>query len=223
MADDTFQPWDQKFGRRDVAFRRLAEPAPPAPEPAAQKALGKPAAPPPPTASAPQPAPDPSVRLAELEEREKARQVEHAAAMKAAREAEAKARQQAERLEAAARGIESARQSLVLEFRDGAAQVILEAARRIGGDALRADAALLDALVAEAADALGKAQLRVRVSPLDAEALRARLATAGIEVVEDPTVSGGCVVEGPSGRIDASVDSALASVAAVLEQWKGAT
>lgn len=233
MAEE-FRSWTSTFARPASGFTPLSADAPPADAPPASRAPPRPAAAPRPARPASSldvperpaiaPAPpeaDPLAALkAEVADKEAKRAVEHAAATKALREAEAKAKAQAERLEAAAKAVEATRQGLREEFREGAARVILEACRRIAGDALRVDPGLLVALVDEAADALGRGGLRVRVSPEDAATLRERLADAGLDVVEDFAVSGGVVVEGPAGRIDASVDSALESVAAVLDQWR---
>jgi len=125
---------------------------------------------------------------------------------------------EADRLEAVVDGLEGARGAAVAEVRAHAAALILEAASRIAGDALHADPALLDALVEEAADALGREGLVVRVSPIDAEGLRAR--RPALSVVEDFAIEAGCVCVGPAGRIDASLGSAVSAVRAVLERWR---
>ncbi len=166
-----------------------------------------PVAPPPPVP----PPPDPG-RVA----RERA----HAEAMASLAAAEAEARAAAKVLKEVADSVEGMRQGVLAEARATTAAVILEASRRIAGQALQVDPALLSAIVDEAVGALGREGLTVRVAPADFDAVRRAVADSGIVVVEDPEVDGGCICEGPSGRIDASVGCALAAVSSVLEQWK---
>lgn len=168
----------------------------------------------------------------ETARREAEREAEHAAAMTAlaaAEEArrgavEASARagarhdEAAARLDRAAEALLGARAAAVAEVRAHAAAVILEGARRIAGDALHADPALLDALVAAAVDALGRAGTTVRVAPEDAAALRGRW--EGLEVVEDAGVVAGCVCVGPAGQVDASLGVAVAALRGVLDAWR---
>ena len=188
-------------------------------------ALGLPV-PPEEEAPAEMPAIDPEL-LAELEElraREALRADEHAAALEElaaqdrAREAQVTAL--LARLEHVARDVAAARDGLVAEVREGVGAVVLEAARRIAGDQLHVDPRLLDAIVDQAVGALGREGLVIRLSPLDAGVVRDRLRSTGITVVEDPALEAGAICEGPSGRIDASLDSAAAAIASVLEQWR---
>ncbi|MES2640665.1 MAG: FliH/SctL family protein [Myxococcota bacterium] len=193
-----------------------------------------PEVPTPPEPVAPEPAlrePDP----AELEER---RAAEHAEALElveqereamkaevlrlaaATREMEEATRAMeaaAETLEAGARALQAAHVTLVGELRAEAGGVILEAARRIAGDALHADPRLLNALVDEAVNALGRDGLQVHVSPLDADTLRARMPS--LDVVEDFAIEAGCLCVGPAGRIDASLESAMVAVGTAIERW----
>jgi flagellar biosynthesis/type III secretory pathway protein FliH len=123
----------------------------------------------------------------------------------------------AETLEAGARALQAAHVTLVGELRAEAGGVILEAARRIAGDALHADPRLLNALVDEAVNALGRDGLQVHVSPLDADTLRARMPS--LDVVEDFAIEAGCLCVGPAGRIDASLESAMVAVGTAIERW----
>ena len=85
-------------------------------------------------------------------------------------EAERKAFTQAtERVLQVARAVDGARSQLVEELREAVGGVILEAARRMAGQALHADPRLVDAIVDEASRALGREGLVVRVAPQDAE------------------------------------------------------
>lgn len=125
---------------------------------------------------------------------------------------------EADQLAAMVVALEGARAAAIAEVRAHAAAIILEAASHIAGDALHADPALLDALVNEGADALGREGLVVRVAPVDADALRARLPS--LALVEDFSIAAGCVCVGPAGRIDASLGSAVSAVRAVLDRWR---
>lgn len=152
--------------------------------------------------------------------RDLARERAHSAALASLAAAEAEARSAAGTLREATESVRAMRRGLVDEVRATTAAVILEAARRIAGDALHADPALLNAIVDEAVRTLGRDGLVVRVAPVDGERVRKALGAGDITVVEDPTITAGCVCEGLAGSIDASVECAVAAVAAVLEQWK---
>lgn len=195
--------------------------------------------------AAPPPAPEPEVFVeperdleAEYAAREEARAAEHGEAMELVEQerelmkaevlrlaAATRRMEEATRameaaaltLEAGARALEAAHGTLVGELRAEAGGVIVEAARRIAGDALHVDPKLLGALVDEAVAALGRDGLVVHVSPLDADTLRERM--PGLDVVEDFGIEAGCVCVGPAGRIDASLESAMAAVGAVIERW----
>jgi flagellar biosynthesis/type III secretory pathway protein FliH len=168
--------------------------------------------------------PDPELlaRLDELEERDAARTAAHDEAMAHIAEREREMSAASARLVAAAKGLDSARHTVITEIREGVGPVILEAARRIAGDQLHVDPRLLDAVVEEAVRALGRDGLLVRVSSQDAALIRSRLAPLGIEVVEDPGISAGAICEGPTGRIDASLEAASEAIQSVLDQWRAA-
>lgn len=163
-----------------------------------------------------QPAPPPVEVDRAAAERERA----HRAALESLAHAEADARAAAALLRESARSLTEMRKVLVAEVRSATAAVILEASRRIAGDALHADPRLLEAIVEQAARSLGKGGLVVRVNPVDAAIVRDVFGPTGVEIVEDFNIEGGCICEGPSGLIDASVEGAVAAVAAVLDQWK---
>jgi flagellar biosynthesis/type III secretory pathway protein FliH len=179
----------------------------------------------------PEPEPDP-VLVARIQELEAAleeaagaldaREAEHAAALDALAAQRRELAQAVERVAQVARSVDAARTALVEELREGIGAVILEAARRMAGEALHADPRLVEAMVEEASRALGRDGLRVRVAPADAAHLRATLEGQGIVVVEDPRVDAGAICEGPSGRIDASLASATSAIASVLSQWRAA-
>jgi flagellar biosynthesis/type III secretory pathway protein FliH len=168
--------------------------------------------------------PDPELlaRIDELEARDAARREQHEEAMQSLVAREKEMAEAPARLPAAAQGLDAARQAVITEIREGVGPVILEAARRIAGDQLHVDTRLLDAVVEEAVRALGRDGLLVRVAPVDLKLVRSRLQPLGIEVVEDPRISGGVICEGPTGRIDASLEAASEAIRAVLEQWRAA-
>jgi flagellar biosynthesis/type III secretory pathway protein FliH len=169
-------------------------------------------------------APDPELlaRIDELEARDEARKSAHEEAMMRLAEREKDLTSASARLVAAAKGLESARQAVIMEIREGVGPVVLEAARRIAGDQLHVDSRLLDAVIEEAVRAIGRDGLLVRVAPSDLQLVRARLQPMGIDVIEDASISAGAVCEGPTGRIDASLETAARAIQSVLEQWRTA-
>jgi flagellar biosynthesis/type III secretory pathway protein FliH len=122
------------------------------------------------------------------------------------------------RLGALASGLEEAQRRLVRELRGELGPVILEAARAIAGDALHVETRLLDALVTAAMDALGRDDLVLRVAPIDAEGLRARL--PGVDVREDARIEAGCIASGPAGSLDASLGRAVEAVGQAIARWR---
>ncbi len=122
------------------------------------------------------------------------------------------------RLSALASGLEDAQRRLVRELRGEVGPVILEAARAIAGDALHVETRLLDALVTAAMDALGRDNLVLRVAPVDAEGLRARL--PGVDVREDARIEAGCIASGPAGSLDASLGRAVEAVGQAIARWR---
>ena len=178
---------------------------------------------------APEPDPELLARIEELEAaleqavaEQEAREAEHAAAMEALAAQRRELTLAVERVAQVGRAVDAARTALVEELRDGIGSVILEAARRMAGEALHADPRLVEAMVEEASRALGREGLRVRVAPQDAPHLRDALEAQGIVVVPDARVDAGAICEGPSGRIDASLESATSAIASVLSQWRAA-
>ena len=159
---------------------------------------------------------------AEWEAKEAARSKEHAAAMARLAQVEAEAQARLVRLTELCASVEQSRQQLLKQLRTGTGTLILDVSRRIAGDALRAQPELLDRLVADAADALGKPGLTLYVAKADAEHLRKALKETGIRVDIDTTMSGGLRAESPSGRLDASLETALAALSTVIEQWQQA-
>ena len=158
----------------------------------------------------------------EWEAKEAARSKEHAAAMARLAQVEAEAQARLVRLTELCASVEQSRQLLLKQLRTGTGTLILDVSRRIAGDALRAQPELLDRLVADAADALGKPGLTLYVAKADAEHLRKALKETGIRVDIDTTMSGGLRAESPSGRLDASLETALAALSTVIEQWQQA-
>lgn len=156
----------------------------------------------------------------EIDEVELDRDRAHQAAISSLEEAEAEARAAAKLLRETARALDGMRKRLLDDVRASTAAVILEAARRIAGDALHADHRLLEAIVEEAVRTLGNEGLVIRISPTDHAMLERTLAGSGIRVVEDFFIEAGCICEGPAGSIDATAERAAAGVAAVLDQWK---
>ena len=176
---------------------------------------------PPPTVVDPQKAAQAALK-AEYEAKDKARAQEHAAAMAKLQQLQAEELQKIEQLKALATELEGSRQKMLHQLRTGAGQLILEAARRMAGDALRDQPELLDQMVSEATEALGSKGLVLHVSSQNAEHLAEALKETGILVETDFQMSGGLRAESPAGRLDASLETALLALSRVVEQWQDA-
>lgn len=213
--------------RQKTAWEPLIRSSEPARPPAGAQALANRAKEAPVKESAPPPPPDPNKAAlaavkAEFEAKEKLRQQEHAAAMAKLQQLQAEELQKIEALKALATELEGARKTLLRQLRTGAGQLILEGARRMAGDALRSQPELLEQMVAEATDALGSKGLVLHVPPAHAELLAESLRDTGILVETDLQMSGGMRAESPSGRLDASLETALIALSRVVEQWQEA-
>jgi flagellar biosynthesis/type III secretory pathway protein FliH len=181
--------------------------------------------PPPPKEAAPPPDPNKAALAAvraEFEAKEKARVAEHAAAMAKLQQLQAEEQQRLEILKGLALELEGSRKKLLQQVRTGAGQMILEAARKIAGDALRNQPELVEQMVAEATEALGSKGLVLHVSPQNSEHLLETLKDTGILVETDFQMSGGLRAESPAGRLDASLETALVALSRVVEQWQDA-
>ncbi len=147
------------------------------------------------------------------------REMEHAAALAEVERLQAREKAAADRLAAVTADFVRQRDVALGELRAHAAELILAGARKIAGEALRVDPALLTAMIAEAVDALGTTGLTMRVAERDAERVRGIVAV-GVLVEADASISGGCVALGPSGSIDASFERAADAVSAAVRAWK---
>lgn len=163
-------------------------------------------------------------RLAEdFSARERHRAKEHATALAELKRQQQQHQQASALLKKAAEELERAHVRALDELRHGAADLILEAARRIAGEALRVQPALLDALVDEAVDALGTQGLLLKVAPEDVERVESVLKGHGRLTVEaDPNIEGGCVASSPAGRIDATLGTAFAAIETIVHCWRDA-
>ncbi len=157
--------------------------------------------------------------LAAARAAEAKRSAEHAAAMASLKGQIAALEATEGRMAAVVQKVEEERSQLLRDARAGLAELILVAAKRIAGDALHTEPALLDALVDEGVSALGEQGLTLRVSLVDYDRVQERLGFQSILVLPDPSIDGGCSCEGPAGRIDATTATAAAAVAAVLVRW----
>lgn len=126
-----------------------------------------------------------------------------------------------------ARCIAQRERAIVEQAERDVVDLALTAAERIVRKRVREDAEIAVAVVREAvARVSGARQVRVRVSPLELEAVRSRRdefmelldAAAALEVVEDPRISpGGCVVETPTGNVDARIEEQIEAVRRTLQ------
>lgn len=224
MAQPPFIP----FGRQKLPWEPMVQPA----KPSGAQALVReqmPAAPTPVVAPSPVPPREAPLSAearmtaalrAEFEAKDAARAKEHQAALAALKQQQAEFQAQQEQMLNLCQQAEAARRGLVRQFREGAGALIFAAARRVAGEGLKQQPELLTQLVNESIDALGRQSLVIYSSEKNAEHLAAALKDSGIRVEVDAKISGGLRAESPAGRIDASMEAALAAIADVIEQWQ---
>lgn len=126
------------------------------------------------------------------------------------------------RLRMAVEGVVASRQRVAQEVREGVGELVLATARRIAGEALRVQPGLLEALVSDAAATLGTEGLCIRVAPRDLDRITRALEASGVAVVADPDMEAGCVASSSRGAVDASLDTAVTALRAVVDQWQSA-
>lgn len=137
---------------------------------------------------------------------------QHADAMAELHRLQGEARAEGERLARLAEGLDALRHELLAEVRAHAADLVLAAAGRVAGAALRTEPGLIEGLLEDALGSLGGADLVVRVSPEDEARVVRWVDGRPIRVVADPSVRAGCVASSPNGCLDASLDTALAAL-----------
>lgn len=168
----------------------------------------------------PAPPPDPLLGLRQqLDQADKERAAEHKRKLAELRQAEEAARAEEARFAKLCGEVQALRERVFAELRAGAADLVVQTAARIAGDALRTEPELVDALVDEAVSALGEEGLTLRVCPHDEARLRLALADRKIQVVGDPNVRAGCIAASPVGRIDATLDTAVAALREAAGVW----
>lgn len=185
----------------------------------AQAPTPPPPRPPPPPREDPLKAKEAAMR-AEFEAKEAARAKEHAAAMAKLQQLQAEETARLEQLKKLALELEGARKTMLKQLRAGSGQLILEAARKIAGDAMMGQPELIERMVSEATDALGSSGLVLHVAPQQAEHLLETLKDTGILVETDFQMAGGLRAESPLGKVDASLETALVALSRVVEQWQ---
>lgn len=184
-----------------------------APVPAPLAAANQPPAP----VAAP-PAPVDDKRLERMERERAAERAEHAHLVAELRAQVEAARVESARLAQLATALGEVRARMVAELRAEAADLVVTAATRIAGEALHLQPELLLAMVEEAVQLLGN-ELLIHVAPEDEARLRAALGDRPIRVVADPGVRAGCIAEGPAGRLDASLETAVEALRASVLPW----
>ena len=101
-------------------------------------------------------------------------------------------------------------------------------AARILGDELRSSPERIAQIAKDAMREVASAEsVRIRLNPLDSPAVRERIADVqaaaasvrSVEIVDDPAIGGGCLIESDSGVIDATI---RAQIENALEALRGA-
>jgi len=126
------------------------------------------------------------------------------------------------RLREVADDLVAARRRGVEELREGLGSLVLHAARKLAGEALRVQPGLLEQLVEDTVALLGRQGLVLRVNPVDIEAVGRALAGVDAQIVGDPAVEAGCVASSPFGAVDASIGTAEAALRVVVDGWRTA-
>ncbi|MBI1756957.1 MAG: F0F1 ATP synthase subunit delta [Fimbriimonas ginsengisoli] len=105
--------------------------------------------------------------------------------------------------------------------------IVVEIARRIVLTELKSEPETIRRFVSEAmAEATHANHVRLRANPADSEIVRsfqdeivaAAQGLKGIEIVDDPAIVGGCIIETESGVIDASVEGKLLALSDELRR-----
>lgn len=228
-----FVPWARPkswtpFARTGPALDPRKAPPPPA-APAPETTSPAPETPPAPReASPPLPSPADTAEAQArslFEQAEVARAAEHHAEMevlrteRAALQAELTSLQaEVARMRTLSDGLVTLRSALLQEMRSHTVDLVVTTAERIAGAALRTDPTLLQTMIEDAAATLGD-NLTVRVNPEDEARVREAIGDRAIKVVPDFAVRAGCVAHSATGRIDASLDTAIQALRASAEPW----
>jgi flagellar assembly protein FliH len=131
--------------------------------------------------------------------------------------------------EAAAAGLAKQRANLLHQTRGELGELVLAMAERLARRALELDTGAFERALTDVLDAAGRTRpLSVRLHPDDAERLRAlpaqdplRLDAERFELRADPSIgAGGCVVDTPEMRYDATLESHLVRFAEALVDWR---
>gem|GEM_PF-1135869 len=120
----------------------------------------------------------------------------------------------------------SARRELLRELEPEIIELTLDIVSKIIGESIRSNPALVINVVAQALRQVAVSDsLRIRLNPRDAELLQSHWAEAlennpgdfQWEIVADPRISsGGCVVETPSGKVDAQIETQMVQIRSAL-------
>ncbi|MCP4807950.1 MAG: hypothetical protein GY913_15765 [Proteobacteria bacterium] len=164
----------------------------------------------------PVPEPEPEPDIAELiAEAEKRAYAKAALELMPERQAIAKEREQ---IRALAGELTTARSQMLDDASAEIAAIVLGLARRVVGDALVLHP---DALQSVVSGAVGRfpepASLTIRVAPDDVERVAAWLPMS--EVVADPAISGGCMVESDAGSVEASLETVMQGLDTAVTDW----
>lgn len=115
----------------------------------------------------------------------------------------------------------AARRAMLAELETVLGGLAVDVASRVVAKQVEVDPAVAVAIAREALREVTHATMaRVRVNPFGSEAVRARAdelmalsqTLRGVEIVDDPSLDGGCVVETDGGVIDARIAARLANL-----------
>ena len=119
-------------------------------------------------------------------------------------------------------GVEVFRRQVLFQAADDLSHLVLTMARRVIGDSLALHPEALPGVVSRALDRLpGEDAVTVRVRPQDVAVLESRVRTRrDVEIVGDPEITGGCVLEARFGSVDASFAAAEEGLTEAIDAWR---
>lgn len=131
---------------------------------------------------------------------------------------QAEVREFGSKLDSVLKDVNSAMNQWYVNAEDGITDLVIEIVKKVLNQEMQTDRSIVKSVVAAAlAEVQGQQTAKIRVNPFDVAVVRAYQddllsAASGIkhlQIVEDPTLEGGCVVETEGVTIDASFETQL--------------